>query len=430
LLPLSKPHRGARLAAALCASIALVSPLAASAVTLTGSVTNGTTGKTAAGDAVVLITLDQRMQEIAHTKTDAQGRFSIEAPDPGMHLIRVDHQGAAYFQPAPPNTPSVNIQVFDVAPVVAGVETEANVMRLETDAQGLKVTQSFFVKNSSTPPRTQFGARSYELYLPPGAQIEGSAAMGPGGMPVQSSPVPLAEKGLYTFMFPLRPGETQFQIGYHLPYPGSFSFTPRLATAAANFVVILPKSMTFKAGPGAGFQPLQENASAQTFLVRNVSAEQTLAFTVSGSGAMPRDTQTGGEQADGGQGAASPNPSSAGASSADTRPGIGLANPIDTPDPLNKYKWWLLGGFALIFAIGAGFLLRRPANEPAASLASGGPLPIPAASTAVSGNVLLTALKEELFAIETDRVQGRLSEADYGNLKSALELVLRRALSR
>jgi hypothetical protein len=437
-----KFHRGARLerialAAALSASLAIACPLAASAVTITGSVNNGTTEKVSAGEPVTLIALGQGMQEVGHTKTDAAGRFSVDAPDSGMHLIRVDHQSVAYFQPVPPNTSSVNVQVFDVAPAVAGVGTEANVMRMETDAQGLRVVQNIFVKNGSAPPRTQFSNHSYEIYLPPGAQIEGSAAMGPGSMPVQSSPIPLAEKGLYAFSFPLRPGETQFQLSYHLPYPGSFSFTPRMATAVANFVVILPKSMTFKAGPGVSFQLLQEEVNAQTFLVRDVAAAQPLSFAVSGSGVMPRDSKAAGSQAGAGpdtaQGAAAPDSSSPSSSSTDTRPGIGLGNPIDTPDPLDKYKWWILGGLAVIFAIAAALFLRRPANEPTAPLASAQPVasaPIAAAATAFPGNVLLTALKEELFALESDRVQGRLSDADYGDLKSALELVLRRALSR
>src|ERR1700761_40155 len=80
---------------------------AASAATITGTVTNGTNHTPAAKDTVVLIALDQRMQEIAHAQTDAQGKYSITAPDAGMHLVRVDHQGAAYFQPAPPNKTTV-----------------------------------------------------------------------------------------------------------------------------------------------------------------------------------------------------------------------------------------------------------------------------------------------------------------------------------
>ena len=183
------------------ASLASISNFSARAENITGVVTNGTTQKPAAGDAVVLISLQQRMQEVARSKTDARGRFSINTPDPGMHLIRVDHQGAAYFQPAPPNTPNVNVAVFDVAPEVPGVTTEANVMRVESNQQGLQITQSFFVKNDSSPPRTQFSKHSYEIYLPPDARIEGSAAMGPGGMPVQSSPMPLEDKGHYAFLF-------------------------------------------------------------------------------------------------------------------------------------------------------------------------------------------------------------------------------------
>src|ERR1700761_9519540 len=234
---------------ALCALLALAS--GASAATITGTVTNGTTHTPAAGDAVTLISLDQRMQEIAKSTTDAQGHFSIDAPDPGMHLIRIDHQGAAYFQPAPPNTPNVKATVYDVAPEVAGVTTVANVMRVETDNQGLRVTQSFFVKNDSNPPRTQFSKKAYEFYLPANATIEGSAAETPGGMPVQAAPVPLEDKGHYTFLFPLRPGVTQFQLSYHLPYSGSLPFDQKFGGPVDSFVVMMPKSMTFKAAAGA-----------------------------------------------------------------------------------------------------------------------------------------------------------------------------------
>ena len=95
--------------AAPCLLILALGCAAASAATITGTLTNGTTHTPAVGDKVTLIALDQSMREISHAATDAQGHFSIDSPDPGMHLIRADHQGAAYFQPAPPNTPNVNL---------------------------------------------------------------------------------------------------------------------------------------------------------------------------------------------------------------------------------------------------------------------------------------------------------------------------------
>lgn len=421
----------------------LVSPslLAAS---IKGTVTNGTSNKPSAGDDVILISLQQRMQETARTKTDAHGRYSIDLPDQGMHLIRVDHEKASYFQPAPPNTDTVDVTVFDVAATVPGITTEANVIRVETDPQGLHVTQSYFVKNDSTPPRTQFSSHSYEIYLPPDAKIEGAAAMGPGGMPVASSPAPMGEKGHYAYLFPLRPGETQFQVTYGLPYSGSAKFTPKLADKADNVVVMVPKSMTFTPDASAPYQPINDDINAQTFVAKNVSPTQVLGFSVSGSGALPRDVQT--AQSGNNQ------PSAA----QDNRPGGGLGNPIDTPGPLDKYKWWILSGIGLLLIIAAAFFLRRPARQDADDLALAtepaaeqyaAPLtwtqtapppatvaPVPARPAEPDSEAqrvaLLNSLKEELFALEADRAKGNVGEVEYAAHKQALEAVIRRALSR
>ncbi len=43
---------------------------------------------------------------------------------------------------------------------------------------------------------------------------------------------------------------------------------------------------------------------------------------------------------------------------------------------------------------------------------------------------LLGALKEALFALETERLSGRGSEEEYQQLKASLEVVLRLALER
>jgi hypothetical protein len=423
---------------------------AALAATITGTVTNGTNNKPSAGDDVILVSLQQRMQETARTKTDAHGHYSIDVPDQGMHLIRVDHQKASYFQPAPPSTTTVDVQVFDVAATVSGITTEANVIRVETDPQGLHVTQSYFVKNDSTPPRTQFSNHSYEIYLPPDAKIEGAAAMGPGGMPVASSPAPMGEKGHYTYLFPLRPGETQFQVTYSLPYSGSAKFAPKLAGSADNVVVMVPKSMTFTPDASTPYQPINDDINAQTFVAKNVSSTQALGFSVSGSGALPRDVQTA-QGANGQPGAP--------AATDDARPGGGLGNPIDTPDPLNKYKWWILSGVGLLLVIAAAFFLRRPAQQaedtpvaleqpPSEQYAApltwtqGAPPPATVAPIPTSAPVppapdpedhtrsLLNSLKEELFALEADRARGNVGEVEYAAHKQALEAIIRRALNR
>src|SRR5271170_857876 len=118
--------------AALIAALVLAASAIAHAASITGTVTNKTTNKPAADDEVVLIAFGQGMQEAARTKTDSHGHFTIDVPDSGMHLIRVDHEKATYFEPVPPGTTNVNVAVYDVEPKVEGVSTEADVMRIET----------------------------------------------------------------------------------------------------------------------------------------------------------------------------------------------------------------------------------------------------------------------------------------------------------
>ena len=86
---------------------------------------NKTTGKPSAGDTVTLIRLAQGMQEATHTTTDAHGHYTLEVPDDGLHLVRVTHDLANYFRPAPAGTTTVDLDVYNAAAKVKGVTSEA-----------------------------------------------------------------------------------------------------------------------------------------------------------------------------------------------------------------------------------------------------------------------------------------------------------------
>ncbi len=414
--------------------------------TITGTVTNMTTNKPAGGDKVSLLSLSAGLEELSSTKTDASGQFKLTTPSSDApFLIKVEHQKGAYFKNMPPGAVNAVITVYDVAAKVGGVSTEADVLRIEADNGQLKITENYFVKNVSSPPRTESSEHTYEVVIPPDATLEGAATVGPSNMPLAATPDPVSPKGHYAFSFPIRPNEgengTRFQLTYHVPYSGSYKFTPKLMQATDNLAIMVPKSMKFEPGAGTSYQTVPDNVSAQTFLARGVKPGQALEFTVSGTGAFPRDSQAGGP--DGGGAAGGGAGPQAGEDTAAQggpggKPGGGLGNPIDTPDPLSKYKYWILGGLALVLAAAAAFLLRKPAVAAVpASPVGAAPLPAEpqiAAFAAPSGKkksqLLLDALKEELFAIESEKVAGKLSLEEYSEVKSALEIVLRHALSR
>ncbi|MGC2637846.1 MAG: carboxypeptidase regulatory-like domain-containing protein [Acidobacteriaceae bacterium] len=461
-------------------------PLSLAAATISGTVTDRTTNKPAAGDTAVLLDLTQGMQESARTTVDKSGHYSFTVPDAGgMHLVKIEHEKASYYGSVPPNTSTVDIDVYDVSPKVDGVHIYADVSRIETNQQGLSVTESWFIRNESKPPRTQFGPQAFTFFLPEGAVLEGSTATGPGGMAVSDAPVPLGDKDHYAFLFPVRPGETRFQVGYHIPYSGSLALHARVTMPADNVAVMLPKSMSFS---GASFQPLPADANepgVNTWLATNIAPNKQVDFSVSGSGSMPREQQGQTENAQGGpgMGTATDQPGGAAGQAPDqtARPGGGLGNPNGTPDPLNKYKGWILSGLGLALVIGAALMLRsKPgaqtaaaapqapaaqsaltptlpatASRPAAAATNASARPVglsaghppaldpalaevlraPAlAPTAENGagprSALLNVLKEELFLIETERLEGKLTGMQYAELKSAFEVVLRRALER
>ncbi|HTM16482.1 MAG TPA: hypothetical protein VL135_06245 [Terracidiphilus sp.] len=404
----------------------------AHAAQLTGSVTNKTTGKPASGDQVVLVEPMTGMTEVARATVDANGKYSINRPSNAPALIKVIHQGAEYFADAPQTGTVPEVSVYDVAAKVDGVFIEADVMELEATNGQLHVLERYFVHNTSNPPRTQWSAKSFEVVLPEEAVIELAQGQRPkaGALPTTLKLQPNGPKGHYAFNFPIQPDEgekdTQFNISYALPYNGNFTFHPQVSLAAQNVGVLLPKSMTFAPGAGSPFTAINQEPNIQTFVARNAQPGKALEFTVSGSGSMPREDQGAGGQAGtqpGGQ------------------PGGGIGEPINTPDPLSKYKWWILGGLALVFVAAAAFLLRKPSGVAGVPVASAPVTGTPATGTAYSSTShhaapagkngsLLAALKEELFALESDKLTGAVTPAEYAETKAALEVVLRRALKK
>jgi hypothetical protein len=405
-----------------------------SAETLTGTVKNGTTNKPAAGDDVVLIKLGQGMEEAGRTKTDAKGNFSFQLDDAGPHLIRAIHQGVTYHRMAPPGTNSLELEVYDVSKKLESISVTADVMRFQAEASQLQGIRLFAVNNTSDPPRTQMNDQNFEFYLPEGAVIDESMAKTAGGQAVNSAPVPQKEKNRYAFVFPLRPGETQFQIGFHLPYSGELTVDPKALYPAKHFVVMLPKTMQFAAGTGASFQSMGDPQQPDTLVqvISNPEVGQPLSFKISGTGSLTAASSGSG----GGEQTAGP-PGGEQTAGRDSRPGGGLGPPIDAPDPLDKYRWKILGGFALVLAAGAFYIYiaRRPVPAALADFPSPG-VEVPQVSRAAKpasadrSLILLEALKEEMFQLEVERRQNRVSKDEYEKAKAALDQTLDRALKR
>jgi hypothetical protein len=439
-----------KLANTLAVAIFLGLAQLAAAQTLTGTVTNGTTNKPGAGDEVILISLGNGMEPKGSVKADSNGKFSFTLPDAGPHLIRAVHQGVTYHQMAPPGTNSVDVKVYDVVKKIDGLSMTADVMRFQADGGQLQGTRLFAVSNNSSPPKTQMNDHNFEFFLPPGAKLEEAQAKAPNGQPISAETAPQGEKNKYAVIFPLRPGETQIQVQYTMPYSGNLTVDPKPLYPAEHIVVVLPKSMTFKAAKESIYQNMQDPNSGDSSVQvaqQTQPGQTTLGFTISGTGTIsdsPQQVAAGAAQQQGGN---------------ENRPGGGLGPPIDAPDPLSKYRWPIIGAFLVLLGVGAWFVTKRPgaATASASGVSTAGPINPPkraaakpaaatAGSTATvaprsaapagtnsshsSASMLLEGLKEEMFQLELERKQGHISQAEYEKAKAAFDVTLERALKR
>jgi hypothetical protein len=263
-------------------------PAALGASSITGTVRNQSRGEPAAGDEVLLVLLDGGTQVEARVKTDSQGAFSLDAQHPDKpYMVRVFHKGVSYDQQASAGQ-ALSIQVFDSAPEVSGITGTIEILRTGTSGNFLHVSDMIEIKNTSSPPLTQAGERTFEMYLPANAKIDSVLAAGPGKIAaiIFATPVP-GEPGHYTVDFPLRPGATKFAFNYDLPFRGRAAFQTKHTYPLQQLAVMIPTELKFSSRSTAFELLATGNTRYHVHAVNQVEAGAGPEFEVSGAASLP-----------------------------------------------------------------------------------------------------------------------------------------------
>jgi hypothetical protein len=391
----------------------LVCSLAAAADTLKGVVQNSTTNKPSAGDEVTLKKIGKGIQDVAKTKTNARGQFTFNVPPAQQpYLIWVQHQGVTYTQAGLPGGVPVAVRVFDAASSIKEISILDHAIAIQTSEDGATLSGEEFytVGNQSSPPRTLTGKQTLQFYLPEGASITESSVQ-TGKTQLKAAVIPAGQKNEFAFVFPLRPGQTQFHILYTVPYSGKLEIDPRSDLPTQTLMVAAPDSIKFAASDSALYESKTnpQFKSVNFFIAKNVTPKQKVAFAISGTGAMPREQ----EQASA--------PDTNGRPGEPSGPGGGMGVPNERPDPLHSGQWLFLGVLSLFLAAGGVFVYTSNQNVAAT------------AGTAIPQDrsaLLMEAMKEEVFQLESDRLQGKINPQDYQTAKAALDKTLQRAVQR
>jgi hypothetical protein len=262
---------GGMMRSAICMLLAIAPAFAA----VQGVIVNGTTGQPQPNTVVMLIQPTQAgMQTLGTTQTDPQGKFSFDNnDDSGPRLVQAIFQGVQYNRMVPPGMPSTGLQI----PVYASTNK----------AGTAKVTQHFIVLQPGEKEMTVSEGLLYvgdpnltyndpvngsvRFYVPPGATGLTSVTVNPaGGMPIQRPALKTKDPNIYKVDYPVRPGETRFDVNYALPTTNPMIFTDKEIHPEASSNLVVPSGVTAKSDDLelAGQEP---KTQASIYRIKNAS---------------------------------------------------------------------------------------------------------------------------------------------------------------
>jgi hypothetical protein len=393
----------------LCSLCCLLAVAACATDAIHGKVINQTRHQAAAGDDVVLLRMGEGMQEESRVRTNAQGEFSMHMAQPGArYVVRVMHQGVNYdLQFA--GESELQLEVFDAAGKINGLVGTLGMAQLEPDAEALKVTEMYSIRNASVPPVTQSSSHNFVMTLPEGATLDSFAARRAQGIWVNLAPVPVSgNQGRYSVDFPLRPGDTLFKYSYHLPPSSTATFHLKPAYPVRSFAVMHPPEMKFEA--------LRTHTFTSPGVVKGMQVEQAVskitsevpAFEVSGIG-MAAKAPPASDTATLAIGAAT-------AENPTAQPATNLQNENETEQRIRR-EAWMIGSLTLLL-VGGGLLASWRRGRSGKT------------TRADQSGYVVQVFKDELLDLEAERSRGSISIEQYDSAKAALSVSMQRAVQR
>ena len=221
-----------------------------------GVVINGATNQPQSGSTVTLFqTTNQGPQNLGSVKTDAQGKFTFpQDVRPGVGggplLLQAVYQGVQYNKTITPGQPvtAVQIPVFPSSKTPGEAKVEQHFFVLEPAPQGtMQVTEGIIYKNDGKSTWNDPDGGTFRFELPEGAQDKFELNVtAPGGLPIRRSADPAGKPHQFKVDFPIKPGETEMQLSWGMPFNSPGVFEDHLLSKAGILRVVAPKGVEFK----------------------------------------------------------------------------------------------------------------------------------------------------------------------------------------
>lgn len=403
----------------------------AEAGTARGTVFNRTTGKPAANVDLALINMLAGASQVATTKSDAQGNFSFDNQGigAGPMLIRASFGGVTFNTALPPGRPNVDVDVYEVSKDPKAITVTSHIVIFQPRGENLLVGEEYVVQNNSQPAQAYFRSEgNFDFAIPDDGKLEQVSTTSSTGMAVKQAAIDKGH-GRNAIAYTFRPGETSIRLSYELAYTGNTAVVKLPASyPEVKLLVVAPPGISLTAD---GLTASGQEQGMMVYTHAPLAAKGVLAVNVSGVAAASSEAEAGG----GGE----PNAASAGQGGMPQQGNSRTGGPDiqAVPGRLDVLKWPILAGFALLFALGAVVLTRKPVVVAVAAASGEGRVASRVAETAAGKNTAgmaevsaavnssLDALKDSLFRLELRRQAGTISEEEYARERGVMEKTLR-----
>jgi len=250
-----------------------------------GTVVNRTLERPQPGAVVTLYRLSgSGMQPVKTVKTDAKGAFRIEAQVEGPHLIQSIYGGVIYNRMIQPGsaTTGLTLEVFDSSRKPGPARVAQHMVLLEPLGGMLHVNESIVFDNPGKLTYNDPAQGTLRVFLPETIRGAPRVAITAGqGMPVERNAVPTQAPNVYKIDFPIKPGETRFDLTYVLPMPESNTFSGKILHGGGPVRLVAPRGVTLE---GDGLQMIGREPTTQATVYQVAGKEY--AVRIEGAGRL------------------------------------------------------------------------------------------------------------------------------------------------
>jgi len=248
-----------------------------------GTIVNASTGKPQPSAIVTLVQPGAAgMQTLGSTKSDAEGKFKFDKDfPPGPALVQAIFQGVLYTQVLPPGSPTtgIHVKVYNSSASPGIAKVSQHMILIEPGATALDISETFLLDNESTTTFQDPVNGSVQFYLPEAAGGKASVTINaPGGMPIQRAAEKTAVQDVYKVAYPVKPGESRFDVSYSLPPTDTFS--SKILHADGVTRLVTPSSVTIE---GEGLESLGQEPTTKAHIYNAASAAYSVKITGTGS---------------------------------------------------------------------------------------------------------------------------------------------------